>query len=214
MQTMVCWTICVASRQAAEMNRLAACAPQKDVVPYPLHVREFGGSFTAHESFCRNQSRAHNFSFSRKHQRPVSFRQTSIHLRRHDEAQTRRRAGAVAGWKMGGVRLRKMSIWRRTQKFRIYGSCRRRGGESRRLNPTPNHEERPRFSPDGKRLIWTSKATDPTQIWMCDFDPSAGALVGQPHQVTNISTGADGAIWSPDGKKYRVRVGGISGLQG
>jgi len=49
-------------------------------------------------------------------------------------------------------------------------------------------------------VIWTSKATDPTQIWMCDFDTSAGALVGQPHQVTNISTGADGATWSPDGK--------------
>src|SRR6266496_2381350 len=74
------------------------------------------------------------------------------------------------------------------------------GGESRRLNPTPNHEERPRFSPDGKRLIWTSKATDPTQIWMCDFDSEAGQLVGKPHQVTSISTGADGAIWSPDGK--------------
>src|SRR5437660_1770657 len=74
------------------------------------------------------------------------------------------------------------------------------GGESRRLNPTPNQEERPRFSPDGKRLIWTSKAIDPTQIWICDFDTSAGTLVGQPHQVTNISTGADGAIWSPDGK--------------
>jgi dipeptidyl aminopeptidase/acylaminoacyl peptidase len=74
------------------------------------------------------------------------------------------------------------------------------GGESRRLNPTPNHEERPRFSPDGKRLIWTSKATDPTQIWMCDFDPNAGALAGKPHQVTSISTGGDGAIWSPDGR--------------
>jgi len=74
------------------------------------------------------------------------------------------------------------------------------GGESRRLNPTPNHEERPRFSPDGKRLIWTSKATDPTQIWMCDFDSGNGALVGKPHQVTEISTGADGCIWSPDGK--------------
>jgi dipeptidyl aminopeptidase/acylaminoacyl peptidase len=74
------------------------------------------------------------------------------------------------------------------------------GGESRRLNPTPNHEERPRFSPDGKRLIWTSKATDPTQIWMCDFDPGSGALVGKPHQATEISTGADGGIWSPDGK--------------
>jgi dipeptidyl aminopeptidase/acylaminoacyl peptidase len=74
------------------------------------------------------------------------------------------------------------------------------GAESRRLNPTPNHEERPRFSPDGKRLIWTSKATDPTQIWMCDFDSGNGVLVGKPHQVTSISTGADGAIWSPDGK--------------
>src|SRR5476651_2559926 len=74
------------------------------------------------------------------------------------------------------------------------------GGESKRLNETPNHEERPRFSPDGKRLIWTSKATDPTQIWMCDFDANAGSLVGKPHQVTDISTGADGAIWSPDGK--------------
>jgi dipeptidyl aminopeptidase/acylaminoacyl peptidase len=74
------------------------------------------------------------------------------------------------------------------------------GGASRRLNPTPNHEERPRFSPDGKRLIWTSKATDPTQIWMCDFDSNGGSLVGKPHQVTNISTGADGAIWSPDRK--------------
>jgi dipeptidyl aminopeptidase/acylaminoacyl peptidase len=74
------------------------------------------------------------------------------------------------------------------------------GGESRRLNPTPNHEERPRFSPDGKRLIWTSKATDPTQIWMCDFDSGSGVLVGKPHHVTEISTGADGGIWSPDGK--------------
>jgi dipeptidyl aminopeptidase/acylaminoacyl peptidase len=75
------------------------------------------------------------------------------------------------------------------------------GGESRRLNPTQNHEERPRFSPDGKRLIWTSKATDPTQIWMCDFDSGNGMLVGKPHQVTSPSTGADGGTWSPDGKK-------------
>src|SRR5438874_13563218 len=74
------------------------------------------------------------------------------------------------------------------------------GGESKRLNETPNHEERPRFSSDGKRLIWTSKATDPTQIWMCDFNSGSGVLVGKPHQVTSISTGADGGIWSPDGK--------------
>src|SRR5438477_4375134 len=35
---------------------------------------------------------------------------------------------------------------------------------------------------------------------MCDFDTDIGALTGKPHQVTNISIGADGAIWSPDGK--------------
>src|SRR5437868_3708741 len=74
------------------------------------------------------------------------------------------------------------------------------GGESRRLNPTTNHEERPRFSPDGKRLIWTSKATDPSQIWMSDFETESGQLGGKPRQLTAISTGADGAIWSPDGK--------------
>src|ERR1700693_25410 len=74
------------------------------------------------------------------------------------------------------------------------------GGESKRLNETSIHEERPRFSPNGKKLIWTSKATDPTQVWMCDFNSDSGTLAGSPHQVTNISTGADGAIWSPDGK--------------
>jgi dipeptidyl aminopeptidase/acylaminoacyl peptidase len=74
------------------------------------------------------------------------------------------------------------------------------GGEARRLNQVATAEERPRFSPDGKRLIWTSKATDPTQIWMCNFTPESGGLDGQPHQVTNISTGADGGIWTPDGK--------------
>src|SRR5262245_61683621 len=74
------------------------------------------------------------------------------------------------------------------------------GGKFRLKNPTQNHEERPSFSPDGKRLIWTSTATEPTQIWMCDFNAERGTLVGKPHQITSISTGADGAIWSPDGK--------------
>jgi dipeptidyl aminopeptidase/acylaminoacyl peptidase len=35
---------------------------------------------------------------------------------------------------------------------------------------------------------------------MSDFETDSGTLKGKPHQVTNISTGADGAIWSPDGK--------------
>ncbi len=75
------------------------------------------------------------------------------------------------------------------------------GGEARRLNQSPNEEERPRFSPDGKQLLFTSKATDPTQLWIVAFDPAAGKLSGTARQVTSLSTGADGAIWSPDGKK-------------
>ncbi len=75
------------------------------------------------------------------------------------------------------------------------------GGESRRLNPTSeNGESRPRFSPDGTRLIFTSNATNPSQVWTAGFDPAAGALKGSARQVTALSTGADGAIWSPDGK--------------
>ncbi len=75
------------------------------------------------------------------------------------------------------------------------------GGDSRRLNPaSDNDESRPRFSPDGQRLIFTSKVTDPAQVWIVGFDPAAGALKGPARQLTALSTGADGAIWSPDGK--------------
>ena len=87
------------------------------------------------------------------------------------------------------------------------------GGESRRLNPTANHEERPRFSADGKRLIWTSKATDPTQIWMCDFDPGSGRARRQAasgHEHLDRRRRRDlVAGW----EEHRVRVSGLSGLQ-
>ena len=75
------------------------------------------------------------------------------------------------------------------------------GGDARRLNPDSNNDEsRPRFSPDGKRLIFTAKTGDAPQIWLAAFDPSTGAFGGKPHPLTAISTGADGAIWSPDGR--------------
>ncbi len=75
------------------------------------------------------------------------------------------------------------------------------GGESRRLNPgIVNDESRPRFSPDGKRLLFTAKVGDTTQIWIAGFDADAGAFAGEARQLTALSTGADGAIWSPDGK--------------
>ena len=75
------------------------------------------------------------------------------------------------------------------------------GGDSRRLTPaTGTGEDRPRFSPDGKLVMFESSRDGGSQIWVQDFDTASGALTGEPRKVTNISTEASGAIWSPDGK--------------
>ena len=75
------------------------------------------------------------------------------------------------------------------------------GGEARRLTPPDGKgEDRPRFSPDGKRIIFESSRDGSSQIWMQNFDISTGTLTGEPRKVTNISTEASGGLWSPDGK--------------
>jgi dipeptidyl aminopeptidase/acylaminoacyl peptidase len=76
------------------------------------------------------------------------------------------------------------------------------GGESKRLTPTSGPgEDRPRFSPDGKSMIFeSSRDGGSTQIWVQVFDSANGALTGEPKKVTSISTEASGGTWSPDGK--------------
>lgn len=75
------------------------------------------------------------------------------------------------------------------------------GGESRRLTPAGGPgEDRIRFSPDGKRIIFESARDGGSQIWIQDFDSVNGALSGEPRKITNLSTEASGATWSPDGK--------------
>ena len=74
------------------------------------------------------------------------------------------------------------------------------GGEARRLTPADGKgEDRIRFSPDGKHVIFESSRSGGSQIWLQQFDTSTGTLAGEPHQVTYISTEASGAIWSPNG---------------
>jgi dipeptidyl aminopeptidase/acylaminoacyl peptidase len=74
------------------------------------------------------------------------------------------------------------------------------GGESRRLTPaTGPGEDRIRFAPDGKHVLFESSRDGGSQIWLQKFDTSTGTLAGEPHQVTHLSTEASGAIWSPDG---------------
>ncbi|MDR3747899.1 MAG: S9 family peptidase [Acidobacteriota bacterium] len=74
------------------------------------------------------------------------------------------------------------------------------GGEARRLTPaTGAGEDRIRFAPDGKRILFEANRDGATQIWVQDFDSSTGALTGEPRKVTAISTEASGGTWSPDG---------------
>jgi len=76
------------------------------------------------------------------------------------------------------------------------------GTDAKRLTPaTGVGEDRPRFSPDGARVIFeSSRDGGSTQIWVQDFDAATGTLTGDPKKVTSISTEASGGTWSPDGK--------------
>ncbi len=69
----------------------------------------------------------------------------------------------------------------------------------KQITSDPAGEDRPRWSPDGKKIAFVSSKDSGSQIWVADFDPSAVAL-SPAQKVTNISTDADGELWSPDGK--------------
>jgi len=75
------------------------------------------------------------------------------------------------------------------------------GSEARRLTSSGGAgEDRIRFSPDGKRILFESSRDGGSQVWVQDFDSATGTLTGEPRKATNISTEASGGIWSPDGK--------------
>ena len=74
------------------------------------------------------------------------------------------------------------------------------GGESRQLTNGKEGEDRPRISPDGKTVAFTSAKDGSQQIWGVSFDSAIGTFAGEPRKLTSISTEADGEIWSPDGK--------------
>lgn len=74
------------------------------------------------------------------------------------------------------------------------------GGQARQITFWPEGEDRGRWSPDGKQVIFISGHEAGSQIWMADFDSAGGQMAGDPRKITHISTEADGEIWSPDGK--------------
>ncbi len=74
------------------------------------------------------------------------------------------------------------------------------GSSPARQLTTGTGEMNPRFSPDGKKLLFVSARQGGSQVWVQDFETAAGALTGEPRKITAISTEASAAMWSPDGK--------------
>jgi dipeptidyl aminopeptidase/acylaminoacyl peptidase len=68
-------------------------------------------------------------------------------------------------------------------------------GEPRQLTNVPGKKDRhPRWSPDGKWLLFESNRSGNNQLWAI---PLSG---GEAQQLTTISTEASTGLWSPDGK--------------
>ncbi len=55
--------------------------------------------------------------------------------------------------------------------------------------------ERPRWTPDSRRIVFISTRSGSSQVWAMNPDGS------EPKQLTNIATEATGVLVSPDGKK-------------
>src|SRR5262249_6569539 len=67
--------------------------------------------------------------------------------------------------------------------------------EPRQLtNAAGKKDSHPRWSPDGKKILFTSNRSGDSQLWVIDLGG------GEAEQLTTISTEADTGIWSPDGK--------------
>ncbi|HEX7175481.1 MAG TPA: S9 family peptidase [Pyrinomonadaceae bacterium] len=74
----------------------------------------------------------------------------------------------------------------RTQIYRVAVA----GGEPKRLTDGAASSTTPRWSPDGRKIAYTTGG----QIWKMDADGD------DKEQLTKISTGASDPVWSPDGK--------------
>jgi dipeptidyl aminopeptidase/acylaminoacyl peptidase len=75
-------------------------------------------------------------------------------------------------------------------------------GDERQVTFWKEGESGGRFSPDGKQVLFVAKesSTGLEQIFLASWDEAAGKL-GTPKRLTNVSTEADGAIWSPDSQR-------------
>src|SRR3954454_13724550 len=67
------------------------------------------------------------------------------------------------------------------------------GGEPRQITHDGDANQRPRWSPDSKRIAYISDRSGASQVWLMDPDAATSK------QATDLSTEADGVLFSPDG---------------
>ncbi|WP_109486521.1 alpha/beta hydrolase family protein [Occallatibacter savannae] len=73
------------------------------------------------------------------------------------------------------------------------------GGEPLKVSATQPGDGGLQFAPDGKRVLFVSGREGASQVWIADFDDATGAT-SNAKKLTSISTEADNAKWSPDGR--------------
>jgi dipeptidyl aminopeptidase/acylaminoacyl peptidase len=82
-------------------------------------------------------------------------------------------------------------------------------GAERQVTFWKDGESGGRFSPDGKQILFvaTDGSNGLSQVFLAPWDDAAGT-VGTPTRLTNVSTEADGPIWSPDSQRilFTTRV--------
>ncbi len=69
------------------------------------------------------------------------------------------------------------------------------GKTNRQLTTTDKKDRHPRWSPDGRQILFESSRSGDSQLWVIDLHG------GEARQLTKISTEANTAIWSRDGKR-------------
>ncbi len=91
--------------------------------------------------------------------------------------------------------LTKNDIETRQSQTAIYIAVADGSSPPRALTNSGKKDSHPRFSPDGKSIVFQSNRSGSMQLWIIRVQG------GEARQLTTLSTEASGAVWSPDGLK-------------
>ena len=77
------------------------------------------------------------------------------------------------------------------------------GGTATRITSGPGYDQQPRFSPDGKQIVFVSDRSGAKNLWIASADGS------KPHALTkNDRQNFSSPIWAPDGQYVIATRGG------